>query len=87
MKDVCIIVGQPVLDDRDYTFEAHASVYVFRWKDFEGSVFLTIELDKDVVPDFYDCRVVTVDKMGNFTTTYSIDMYLTVMMVDMNYSE
>jgi len=83
VKDVCIIIGQPVLEDRDDTFEAHASVHVFRRKRFKGSVFLTVELDKDVVPYFDNCWVVAVDKMGDLTTTYSIDMYFTVVVVDM----
>lgn len=61
LKNIGIIVGQLVLEDRDDAFEAHSSVYVFRRKRLEGSVFLTIELDKDVIPDFDDCRVVTVD--------------------------
>lgn len=87
VKDVCIIVGQPVLDDRDDTFETHASVHMFRWKSFEGSVFLSVKLDKDVVPYFDDCRVVTIDKMGNLTTTYSIDMHFTVIVIDMDYNE
>ena len=60
---------------------------MFRRKSFEGSIILTVELDKDIVPYFDDCRVVTVDKMGNLTTTYSIDMYFTVMVVDMDCNE
>ena len=75
------------MEDGDDTFEAHASVHMFRRKSFEGSIILTVELDKDIVPYFDDCRVVTVDKMGNLTTTYSIDMYFTVMVVDMDCNE
>lgn len=87
VEDVCIIVGQLVLEDRDDTFETHASVHVFGWERFQGSIFFAVKLDKDIIPDFDDCWVVTVDEMGNLTTTYPINMYFTVMAVDVDYSE
>lgn len=87
VEDIRVVVGQLVLEDGNDTLEAHASVHVFRRESFKGSVLLTVELDKDIIPDFDDCWVVAVNKMGNLTTTYSIDMYLAVMTVNMDYNE
>ena len=86
VKDVCIIVGQLVLDDRDDTFEAHASVYMFRRERFQRTVLLTVELDEDVIPDFNDCRIISINKMWNLTIAYSIDVYLAAKVVDMGES-
>jgi len=75
-KDVCVIIRSYTLNGCDKAFKAHAGVNVFGGKRLQGTVILAIELDKDIVPDLHNERVVFIDKVGGITTTYMIIMNL-----------
>lgn len=42
---------------------------MFRGKGSESTIIFSVELNENVVPDFYDKRVILVDKMCSFSTT------------------
>ena len=63
-EDVSVVVGASVLKDGDETFETEAGVDVFVGKRSQAAVGLAIILDKDVVPDLKNVRIILIDEMG-----------------------
>lgn len=77
-KDIGIVVGASVLNDRDKSLETHAGVNMLRWQRFEGGIRFTVKLDKHIVPNLEDVRIILIDKMGSMTSANAIVMNLTV---------
>lgn len=71
-KDICIVIGSSVLDDRDQTLKAHAGVDVFGRKRAKRSIGFAVELDEYIVPDLQDVWIVLVDEMSSVSATYAI---------------
>jgi hypothetical protein len=76
-KYIRVIVGSLLLDYGHKTLKTHAGVNVFRRQTLESTIMFTIELDKDVVPDFQNVRVILVDKLGSVPSSDTVKMNFT----------
>ena len=59
-KDVGVVVGTLVLNNRDQSFEAHAAIDVFLGQRLQRGISFTIERHEDQVPNLQHVRIVHV---------------------------
>jgi hypothetical protein len=76
-KDVRIIIRPYTLNSGDKALKTHASINMFGGKGFQRAVILAIELNEDVIPDFYHKGVVVIDQMRGITAADMIIMNFT----------
>ena len=75
---VGVVVGVNALESRDKALEAHACVDVLRGEGTERPVGLAVELDKHVVPDFEDIRVVFVHEVRGVAPSNAVEVYFAI---------
>lgn len=76
-KYIRVIVGSLVLYYGHKTLKTHTSVNVFRRQSLESTIMFTVELDKNVVPDFQNVRVILVDELGGISSSDTVKMNFT----------
>ena len=71
-ENVCVVVGIHILKDTHKTLHSHTSVNVLSREESQGTISLTIVLDKNVVPNLNDIGKVSVDKLGCVASSNSV---------------